>query len=506
MKKFFATPATRAAATPGRRTIIAAALMAGLSAQALAATPIVISQVYGGGGNSGAKYKNDFIELFNRGNTAVDISGWSVQYASSTGSSWQVTKLAGNTVLQPGQYFLVQEAAGTGGTDSLPTADTTGTLALSGTTGKVALVSNVSALAGAAPVASSYVDLIGFGSAGYFEGSAAAPTLSNTTAALRAAAGCTDADNNGTDFSAGEPTPRNRASALHACGVPDAPPIVATCPASLSLAFGISGGADLSATDSDGIVNNAVITSAAVPGISLVNFLAASAAGGNATVSLNVAASVQANTYPVTIRFDNDQSQHCGSAAGRRHLRHADHHSLPAPTAPARRRHRVRPDRRARLRRDRRRRRWFKLQPTETPVFSAQSARDPPARGAGQRQGRQRQRAELLHHLHQRHRRLGQHRQGLHARRTTNRNCRGADNLNEFVRQRDKIVNELKAMDADVVGLMEIQNNGDTTVTYLVDALNEALNRHPTYAVRAEAGHHRHRRDPRGDDLQAAAS
>ncbi|MEQ1530867.1 MAG: hypothetical protein ABL925_16240, partial [Methylococcales bacterium] len=28
---------------------------------------IVISQVYGGGGNTGATYKNDFIELFNRG-------------------------------------------------------------------------------------------------------------------------------------------------------------------------------------------------------------------------------------------------------------------------------------------------------------------------------------------------------------------------------------------------------------------------------------------------------
>ncbi|MYN17662.1 endonuclease/exonuclease/phosphatase, partial [Rugamonas sp. FT107W] len=203
MKKLFPTAGTRAAATPGRRTILAAALLAALSAQA--ATPIVISQVYGGGGNSGARYKNDFIELFNRGDSAVDISGWSVQYASATGSSWQLTKLAGNTVLQPGQYFLVQESAGTGGTDDLPAPDTTGTLALSGTAGKVALVSNVGALAGAAPAAGTYVDLVGFGTAGYFEGSAAAPTLSNTTAALRAAAGCTDADNNATDFSAGAP-------------------------------------------------------------------------------------------------------------------------------------------------------------------------------------------------------------------------------------------------------------------------------------------------------------
>jgi hypothetical protein len=44
-----------------------------------------------------------------------------VQYASAAGTSWQVTKLSGNAVLQPGQYFLVQEAVGTGGTDDLPT-------------------------------------------------------------------------------------------------------------------------------------------------------------------------------------------------------------------------------------------------------------------------------------------------------------------------------------------------------------------------------------------------
>lgn len=36
--------------------------------QSYAASPdLVISQVYGGGGNSGAPYTHDFIELFNRG-------------------------------------------------------------------------------------------------------------------------------------------------------------------------------------------------------------------------------------------------------------------------------------------------------------------------------------------------------------------------------------------------------------------------------------------------------
>src|SRR6478752_766280 len=69
---------------------------------------IVISQIYGGGGNSGATLRNDFIELFNRGNQSVPITGWSVQYPSASGTSWDRTVLSG--VMQPGQYFLIQEA------------------------------------------------------------------------------------------------------------------------------------------------------------------------------------------------------------------------------------------------------------------------------------------------------------------------------------------------------------------------------------------------------------
>src|SRR5881394_321101 len=65
----------------------------------LVSTGIVISQVYGGGGNSGATFKNDFIELFNRGGTSVDVTGWSVQYTSATGSStWLTTNLVGVTI------------------------------------------------------------------------------------------------------------------------------------------------------------------------------------------------------------------------------------------------------------------------------------------------------------------------------------------------------------------------------------------------------------------------
>lgn len=292
------------------RTVIAAALLTALSAPALAASPVVISQVYGGGGNSGATYTHDFIELFNRGDVDVDLKGWSVQYTSAAGATgnntWSVSALSGNTVLKPGHYFLVQQAKGNGGTTALPTPDSSGSLAMSGTAGKVALVANATPLTGTMP--GNLVDLVGFGAANYYEG-APTPTLSNTTAALRNNGGCVDTDNNNDDFSVDAPAPRNSASPVKQCGLPQQPPIVPTCPANLALAFGVNGSADLSATDADGIVNSAIITSAAVPGISLVNFQAASAAGGTATANLSVAASVQAGTYAVAIKFGNDQAQ-----------------------------------------------------------------------------------------------------------------------------------------------------------------------------------------------------
>lgn len=177
---------------------------------------VVISQVYGGGGNTGATYRNDFIELFNAGAAAVALDGWSVQYASASGSSWQVTAL-GSVTLQPGQYYLVQQAQGTGGTAALPTPDKIGTTAMSGTAGKVALVSSTTALSGAVPSAAALVDLVGFGTASAFEGGAAAPAPSNTTALLRAGGGCTDTDANASDFSTATPSPRNTASPLNPC-------------------------------------------------------------------------------------------------------------------------------------------------------------------------------------------------------------------------------------------------------------------------------------------------
>ena len=47
-------------------------LIVGLALPGMAQAQVVISQVYGGGGNPGTTYKNDFIELHNNGSTAVD--------------------------------------------------------------------------------------------------------------------------------------------------------------------------------------------------------------------------------------------------------------------------------------------------------------------------------------------------------------------------------------------------------------------------------------------------
>jgi uncharacterized protein (TIGR03437 family) len=181
---------------------------------------VVISQIFGGGGNSGAPFRNDFIELFNAGNSSVNLSGWSVQYASATASTWSVTPLTSVT-LAPGQYYLVQESSGGSTGTTLPQPDATGTIAMAAGSGKVVLIKNSTALTGACPSDPNIVDLVGYGStANCFRGSAPAAAASNTNALLRAAAGCTDAHNNVADFALGPPNPRNTNFSLRICTDP----------------------------------------------------------------------------------------------------------------------------------------------------------------------------------------------------------------------------------------------------------------------------------------------
>jgi uncharacterized protein (TIGR03437 family) len=175
----------------------------------VATSGVVISQIFGGGGNAGAPFRNDFIEIFNGSNTSVNLNGWSVQYASATASTWSVTPLTTVTLL-PGQYYLIQESSGGTNGITLPTPDATGTIAMAAGSGKVVLVKNSTALTGACPNDPNIVDLLGYGStANCFRGSAPATAPSNTNALVRAAGGCTDTRNNVADFALGPPNPRN---------------------------------------------------------------------------------------------------------------------------------------------------------------------------------------------------------------------------------------------------------------------------------------------------------
>ena len=209
---------------------------------------VVVSQVYGGGGNSGATYKNDFIELRNNGSSPVNVSGWSVQYASSGGTSWARTNLTGS--IPAGGYYLIRQAQGTGGSVDLPTPDATGTIPMSGTAGKIALVSNQTTLSGACPLGGAVVDFVGFGSAANCSETAPTATLSNSTAALRKGDGSIDTGNNNADFAIGAPNPRNSSSE------PPPPPPVAT---PLTIAE-IQGAGQLSAHIDVLVVTEGVVT------------------------------------------------------------------------------------------------------------------------------------------------------------------------------------------------------------------------------------------------------
>ncbi|MFZ1978912.1 MAG: lamin tail domain-containing protein [Bacteroidota bacterium] len=194
---------------------------------------VVISEIYGGGGNAKAPYKNDFIELHNPTSSAVNLDGWSVQYASAASSKWNVTILDGSIAAHG--FYLIQEASGGHDTTSLPVPDRIDSINLSVTSGKIVLCTATIALADSNPEGAIIIDKVGYGTANGFEGIAAAPSPSsgntksierkaqaNSTAATLAAGGADassgngyDTDNNSSDFVVqSKINPQNSASAL----------------------------------------------------------------------------------------------------------------------------------------------------------------------------------------------------------------------------------------------------------------------------------------------------
>jgi endonuclease G len=175
---------------------------------------VFISQVYGGGGNSGATFQNDFVELYNRGTDTVDLTGWSLQYspATSSGSPFLVQPIGGH--IGGGEYYLISLAsnAAVGALFDVE-PNILGDLNLSGTAGKVALVDSFDPLQGGCPAYDPHIkDLVGYGSADCSEGGKAAAAPSNSTAALRKSNGAQDTDVNADDFVTAAPHPRRTAT------------------------------------------------------------------------------------------------------------------------------------------------------------------------------------------------------------------------------------------------------------------------------------------------------
>ncbi len=200
------------------RWALALALL-GLAA-APASAQVRLSQIYGGGGGSGAPWANDFVELFNPG-APQSLAGWSVQYASAAGATWQVTPLPA-VVLDTGEHLLVRMAQGNVLVPpqvlTLPPSDANGSTSLSSSDGKVALVNTTTALGGATPTDPAIVDFVGYGlAAGWNESGAPfdarfnAPAPSNSTSIVRAGCGAQDTGDNSLDWLVAIPQPRSKA-------------------------------------------------------------------------------------------------------------------------------------------------------------------------------------------------------------------------------------------------------------------------------------------------------
>jgi lamin tail-like protein/thrombospondin type 3 repeat protein len=184
-----------------------------------------ISQIYGGGGNTGAQYLSDYIEIYNSG-APQSLAGWSVQYNSAVGTTaFFVTPLP-SVVLGTGQYFLVKEADGTstvaGQSMALPTPDATGTISMAAGDSKIAIVSSTVALTGGAPTDVTIVDFVGSGPTAtqrepLIGGTATQNAVTNSVAHATYRLGCGNQDTNvnAPDFAVGQPSPRNTLSPLN---------------------------------------------------------------------------------------------------------------------------------------------------------------------------------------------------------------------------------------------------------------------------------------------------
>jgi hypothetical protein len=267
-------------------------------------TTIVISQVYGAGGNTGATLNADFVELHNISAVPQSTAGFSIQYASATNTAtWTGVSALPTATIPAGGYYLIQMST-TGLTGvALPTPDYVSNppIAMGGVNGKVALVNNttplVSSGAGCPTTASAVIDFVGYGSANCGE-TAPTPGLTVTDAIFRNNNGCTDTNNNLADFSLAPVAPRNSSSPVSVCGGPSGPAISV----SALTAFG-NVCINTTVGPNSFVITGSNLTTADIVVGPLAGFTFSTTSGGIFVGTLTIAHAAGALTQPVFVKF-----------------------------------------------------------------------------------------------------------------------------------------------------------------------------------------------------------
>jgi Calx-beta domain/Lamin Tail Domain len=201
------------------------------SAQTIADSNIRINQIYTRGGEAGAAFQNDFIELFNRGNVDVDISGWSLNIINFSGIPPNIQYSASGikiftsprNIIKPGGHYLIRFGGNGSSGQPLPTPDIDlNPMPISDSGGEIILVAKDKTLPfGYCPAAPDLtgvvVDYVGYGIAICYEGTVTlAPPPDK--ALTRVGSGCTDNNDNLADFSFATPVPRTQQDTVTPCG------------------------------------------------------------------------------------------------------------------------------------------------------------------------------------------------------------------------------------------------------------------------------------------------
>jgi 5'-nucleotidase len=176
-----------------------------------AGTGLVIAEVYGAGGNSGAVLNADFVELYNPTAGPLSLNGLSVQYRSG-GNGVGGTQALPNVDVAPGRTYLIQMSATGANGAALPSPDLVAAPAIAMAAGGGQIILGVGSSFGTGNLAgvAGITDMVGANGASSFETAATTAAASTTLSLNRNAAGA-DTDSNAADFSTAAPTPHNAA-------------------------------------------------------------------------------------------------------------------------------------------------------------------------------------------------------------------------------------------------------------------------------------------------------